>query len=214
LEFVVRKATLRNYLTLTTMKTSAFLLLIFFSITVYGQLPPAEEQIAAAVLAASSEQRDGATVYGFDADGNLIKLRQGTNELICLADNPFKKGFEVDCYHKDLEPFMARSRELRAQGKTNAEIFDIKEEEVKAGKLKMPNHDATLQVLSGPDGKYNPETGEVENANYRYVIYVPYATQESTGLPIKPVVFGGPWLMNPGTHRAHVMIGPPPNMRR
>ncbi len=194
----------------------AFLLLFLFSLmlTAYSQVPPAAEQIAMAVLAASPEQRDGATVYGYDANGNLIELRKGTNELICLTDNPFTKGFEVDCYHKDLEPFMARSRELRAQGKTNPEIFDIKEKEVREGKLKMPDRPTTLQVLSGPEGHYNPTTGEVENAEYRYVVYVPFATQETTGLPIKPVVYGGAWLMNPGTHRAHIMIGPPPNTRR
>ena len=178
------------------------------------QVPPPEEQIAAAVLAAGPEQRDGAMVYGYDAEGNFIVLRAGTNELICLADNPFTPGFEVDCYHKDLEPFMARSRELRAQGKTNPEIFAIKEKEAREGKLKMPDKPVALQVLSGPDGYYDPATGKVENARYRYVVYVPFATQESTGLPIKPVVYGGAWLMDPGTHRAHIMIGPPPNTRR
>ena len=196
------------------MKTPILFLFILLAYPSFAQVPPVAEQIAMAVLAASPEQREGATVYGVDANGNLIELRKGTNELICLTDNPFTKGFEVDCYHKDLEPFMARSRELRAEGKTNPEVFAIKEKEAREGTLKMPDKPVTLQVLSGPEGRYNPETGEVENARYRYVVYVPFATQESTGLPIKPVVFGGAWLMDPGTHRAHIMIGPPPNTRR
>jgi len=43
----------------------------------------------------------------------------------------------------------------------------------------------------------------------RYVIYIPYATPESTGIPLTPMVDGAPWIMNPGTHRAHIMINPP-----
>jgi hypothetical protein len=43
----------------------------------------------------------------------------------------------------------------------------------------------------------------------RYVIYIPFATPESTGIPLKPLTPGGPWIMNPGTHRAHIMINPP-----
>ena len=101
---------------------------------------------------------------------------------------------------------MARSRELRLQGKTNGEIFQIKEKEVKSGKLKMPDTPTTLHIAYGSDARYNPETGLIENAQYRYVVYIPFATQESTGLPLKPVVNGGPWLMDPGTHRAHIMI--------
>jgi hypothetical protein len=42
----------------------------------------------------------------------------------------------------------------------------------------------------------------------RYVIYIPFATSESTGLPLKPEIPGGPWLMDAGTHRAHIMLNP------
>ena len=160
-------------------------------------------------MSAPAELREGALVYGYNDSGKLVVLREGSNELICLADDPAKSGFNSACYHKDLEPFMARSRELRLEGKSNGEIFDIKEQEVKAGKLKMPDNPATLHISFGPDGKYNPETQTIDNVNYRYVVYIPYATQETTGLPLKPVVNGGPWLMDPGTHRAHIMISTP-----
>jgi len=43
----------------------------------------------------------------------------------------------------------------------------------------------------------------------RYVIYIPFATAESTGLPLAPSAPGMPWIMDPGTHRAHIMINPP-----
>ena len=193
------------------MKFNVLILLLGISLTSFGQNPPKNEQIAAAVSAAPESQQSGAMVYGFDGNGDLIILRKGSNELICLADNPQKKGFNVACYHKDLEPFMARSRELRKEGKNNGEIFDIKEKEAKAGTLKLPKQATTLHILSGPNGEYNPATGKVDNANYRYVVYIPFATQESSGLPLKPVVNGGPWLMDPGSHRAHIMISTPNN---
>ena len=105
---------------------------------------------------------------------------------------------------------MTRGNELRAEGKSSGEIFDIREAEAKSGKLKMPEQPTTLHLLEGPDGKYDSEKKEVTGAYYRYVVYIPWATAESTGLPTKPMVKGGPWIMDPGTHRAHIMISPRP----
>lgn len=187
-----------------------FIILLLTCIGCDAQIPNKEAQLAMAVQAAPEDKREGATVYGYDANGELVLLKEGTNELICLADNPNSKGLNIACYHRDLEPFMARGRALKTEGKSSAEIFNIREEEAKNGKLKMPENPATLHVLSGPDGKYNAEAMRVENANYRYVVYIPFATSESTGLPIRPMVPGGPWIMDPGTHRAHIMISPPP----
>ena len=119
------------------MKINILVLLVGISFTTCAQSSK-DEQIAAAVMAAPESQQAGAMVYGYDGNGDLIVLREGTNELICLADNPQKKGFNVACYHKDLEPFMARSRELRKEGKNNGEIFAIKEKEAKAGTLILP----------------------------------------------------------------------------
>ncbi|MEZ4829154.1 MAG: hypothetical protein R3C61_23145 [Bacteroidia bacterium] len=183
-------------------------LLVIFGVSAQD-IPSKDIQIAAAVMAAPEEERAGAAVIGYDENGKLVTLREGTNNFICLADDPTRPGFNVSAYHKDLEPFMARGRALKEEGKTNQEIFDMREAEVKAGTLKMPDHPTTLHVLSGKDGQYNPETGTVTGATLRYVVYIPWATAESTGLPLKPIVPGGPWIMDPGTHRAHIMISPP-----
>ena len=186
----------------------SLILAVLFSSCGYSQGPSAEIQIKTAVLAAPADKRDGAMVYGYNAKGDLVVLRQGTNEMVCLADNPNQKGLSVSCYHKDLEPFMARGRELKAAGKTTQEIFDIREAEAKSGKLMMPKQASNLQVFSAPDEAYNPTTGEVTKGSFRYVVYIPWATAASTGLPTKPEAPGMPWIMNPGTHRAHIMIDP------
>jgi hypothetical protein len=191
------------------MKYSHTLLIVLITgQTLFAQSPSADIQIKTALLAAPEDMRAGAMVYGYGAKGEMIVLRKGTNEMICMADNPNQKGLSVSCYHKDLEPFMARGRELKDAGKTTQEIFDIREAEAKSGKLLMPKQASNLQVFSASEEAYNATTGEVTKGSFRYVVYIPWATAASTGLPIKPEVPGMPWIMNPGTHRAHIMIDP------
>lgn len=172
-------------------------------------IPPADVQIKTAVLAAPADKQAGAMVYGYSEKNEFVVLRKGTNELVCLADDPAQKGLSVSCYHRDLEPFMKRGRDLKQQGKTAKEILDIREQEAKAKKLTMPAHPSSLFSYSAKDENYNAATGEIKDGYLRYVVYIPYATAESTGLPLKPEAPGMPWIMDPGTHRAHIMINPP-----
>jgi hypothetical protein len=193
------------------MKNLMALGLISISLAAFSQtVPKADIQIKTAILAAPTEQREKAMVYGYNDKGEFIVLQKGSNELVCLSDDPAQPGFSVSCYHKDLDAFMARGRELKKQGKDHQQIFEAREAEVKSGKLTMPKQPATLYSFSAADDKYNRETGEVLEGYLRYVIYIPYATAESTGLPLKPDAPGMPWIMDPGTHRAHIMINPAP----
>jgi hypothetical protein len=168
--------------------------------------PSAEQQIAGAVLAAPEERRADATVLGYDGSGTTVTLRKGTGDLICLADDPKEADFDVACYQKDLEPFMARGRELRAKGVADKERNQMRWKEVDDGKLAMPREARTLYILTGT--AYDAGTGTVTKAYRRYVVYIPYATAQSTGLSTMPVP-GGPWLMFSGTAGAHIMINPP-----
>lgn len=187
------------------------LAIIFFSNSACSQstVSNKEEQIKVAVLAAPEEARDAAHVYGYDDDGNFVTLREGSNDFICIADNPNREGFEVVSYHVDLEPFMARGRALREEGKSGQERSNIRAEEADNGKLKMPKKAATLHVYYGRDVEYDSENNTLKGAKYRYAVYMPYATQQSTGLSLTPNGPGHPWLMFPGQHNAHIMITPP-----
>ena len=90
------------------------ILLLFFlcclQFVVLGQnvIPSRDIQIKTAMLAAPADKKDSATVYGYSETKEFIQLRKGFNELICIADDPSQAGFNVACYHKDLEPFMQR----------------------------------------------------------------------------------------------------------
>ncbi len=167
-----------------------------------------DDLVATAVLAAPEASRAGSKVIGYNMAGEFVTLREGTNEFICLADDPNKDGFSAACYHQSLEPFMARGRALKGEGRSAQDIFTIREDEAKSGQLTMGDAGSTLHVYSGPEARYDPATGTVPGASYRYVVYVPFATAASTGLPEAPIAPNHPWIMDPGTHRAHIMISP------
>ena len=186
--------------------TMLFPMAIFAATATAAEVPSAQVQIAGAVLAAPAELREGAAVLGYDAKGEMVKIREGKNEMICLATDPAKTAFNVACYHKDLEPFMARGRELLAQKVTGAKRNEIRFKEVEEGKVPMSKEPRTLYVLTGTS--YDSATGKVQDSYLRWVIYVPFATPQSTGLSTKGSD-GAPWLMSPGTAGAHIMINPP-----
>lgn len=187
----------------------AFAALTLAAAEARAQTPTPEAQIGGALHAAPAGERDGAAVLGFAADGSLTTLREGSNTLICLADDPNQEGWSAACYHESLEPFMARGRELRAEGVTDSgELTQTRFAEADAGTLAMPEEPAMLYVLTG-DG-YDASADVVSNAFVRWVIYTPWATSESTGVSPQPTAPGAPWLMFPGTAGAHIMITPPP----
>jgi hypothetical protein len=182
-----------------------FALSLLLAPAVQAQSSPAL-RIAQAVSPAPSTLRAGATVLGYDSAGKLVTLRQGTNDLICLADDPRRKNFHVSCYFKALEPFMARGRELRAKGLSSDSADSVRANEIRAGKLAMPKTPTALYQLGAPREQVS-DSG-VKGARSLYVVYMPYATPASTGLTIQPLNDGGPWLMYPGKPWAHIMIAP------
>jgi hypothetical protein len=167
---------------------------------------PAERQVAGAVLPLPEPWRAGAKVLGYGADGKLTTLRAGSNDFICLADDPAEPGYHASCYHKGLEPFMARGRELRAQGKRREQVDSTRRADLRAGRYAIP-HNSALYQLFADTANYDAVSGTPKKVRPLYVVYTPDATSESTGLSAQPVR-GGPWIMYPGTPLAHIMIVP------
>ena len=188
----------------------ATLLVILYGVNqvVVAQVPSEVDQIGAAILAAPDDAQEDATVMGYKRAGHVVMLRQGTNELVCLTDDPEKDGFSVACYHKDLEPYMARGRELREAGVGAAENLATREAEVEAGTLAWPEKARSLYIRAGAEGAYDSNTKSAPGSSVRYVVYIANATAESTGLAESPGAPGAPWLMGGGTFRAHIMIMP------
>ncbi|MEO5824653.1 MAG: hypothetical protein ABIR59_02095 [Gemmatimonadales bacterium] len=178
-----------------------------FALIAQTSAPTADRQIALAVLPLPEEFRANATVLGYAAGGKLVSLRAGTGAMTCLADDPRSASFHVACYHKSMEPFMARGRALRASGVEGDKVDTVRFREVRAGKIKMPKQ-AALWSISGDSTVANVAAGTVgAAARALYVVYMPYATPASTGLPAAPSR-GAPWVMYPGTPKAHIMFVP------
>jgi len=171
-----------------------------------ADVPAATQQIAAAVLALPTEYREGAKVLGYrGGTKGFVTLREGTGPFTCLASDPAGKMFHVACYHQTLEPFMARGRELRASGTPDNRVDTVRFAEVKSGKLQMPKQPASLYQLFG--GTFDPATSTVKDAKQLFVIYISGATGATTVLSEKPLE-GAPWIMYPGTPKAHIMLTP------
>jgi hypothetical protein len=167
-------------------------------------LPTVEQQIGAAVVALPKDMRDSATVMGYRTKDKLEVLRVGTNGMTCLALFAIQKDFHVACYQNSMEPFMARGRELRAQGVQGDQIDSVRFREVRSGKIKMPALAIMYQLYGGPTS-FDPATGNVTNVSQLLLLYMPYATGKSSGLS-EHLNDNGPWLMFPGTPKAHMML--------
>ncbi|HEX6609312.1 MAG TPA: hypothetical protein VF051_00910 [Hyphomicrobiaceae bacterium] len=187
---------------------AAALLLAAPQASAQSALMSRDAQIAAAVAPLPEEFRAQAVVLGYVAGSQtLTELRRGSGPFHCLADDPADERFHVACYHSSLEPFMARGRALRAQGVTGAAVDSARFAEIKAGTLLMPTEPAALYSLTVALTGVNAATGELTGARPLYVVYIPFATSELTGLPKTPA--GNlPWLMFPGTPKAHIMFVP------
>lgn len=166
-------------------------------------IPSQSVQIAAAVTALPDELQAGAAVLGYKTPGKLETLRAGKNDLICLAPEPAAKQFHSACYHTAMEPFMARGRELRAEGVKGAMVDSARFAEVRKGTLKVPAQASMLYQVFG--GTFDEATGKVTGGNRLFVTYIPFATSTTTGLSAKPSD-KLPWIMFPGTPKAHIMF--------
>lgn len=190
-------------------RRALFFLLLSSPVTAQSsaKILPDQGQITAAVLPAPAEFRATAKVWGYDARGTMTLLRRGSGPLTCLAPDPAVPQFHVACYHNSLETFMARGRSLRAQGVKGSEVDSVRFREIRKGRLRMPSAPAVLYTLTGPPGSFDAKTGTAPAAEALFVIYVPNATGKSLGITEKPSATA-PWVMSPGTPRAHIMFVP------
>ena len=74
--------------------------LLVASSPAFAQDAPAPDDaalIASAESAAPAAVATGATIHGFDASGQMVTLREGTNGWWCMPDNPTTPGPDPMC---------------------------------------------------------------------------------------------------------------------
>jgi hypothetical protein len=171
-------------------------------------VPPASQQIAAAVLPLPQPMRDQATVMGYGPDRALIKLRQGSNGMVCTAMRPGSDEFDVRCYHESFMPLIRRLRDLNAQELKQSEVDRIINDEVKSGKLVLPDHPTAGYRMLGPISAYHVATNTADKEIESWQsVHFPYKTAAEIGLPEEGTVARTmPYVMSSGTFWSHVMI--------
>lgn len=159
-----------------------------------------QELIAEAVRPLPEDLRANATVYRYDStSGDRIVLRQGSNHVECRPKD--EEGF-TRCSPTANASRSDMSAKLRAQGMSDEDVS------------------ATLETAEAR-GLVNPRIfgslsyrlfDEPDRIQLLWIISVPNATPEQLGMPTGSqrdnslAGRGTPWMMNPGTPGAHLMI--------
>ena len=176
---------------------AAVMLTAPFAHAAMAQGMSAADQITQAVSAAPESLRAGATVVNYDAKGDPVVLRQGTNDIVCTPNQPGGASYSVGCYAKVLRAQHDMQAKEKADGKDPKTIGADVQAALASGKLPKPPMGTAMYSLSGKTEA---------SARGMWVVLVPGMTAEQSGLPTQPTANGTPWLMRAGTPGAHIHI--------
>ena len=148
--------------------------------------------VASAESAAPAAISTGATIYGFDADGQMTTVREGTNQYWCIADDPATPTPDPMCGDANgMEWVMAWI------GKTEP----------------PPGHVGLIYMLAGGSDASNTDpyaTAETNDNNWVTTgphIMIMNATDLMAGYPTDPDPDPSmPYVMYAGTPYAHLMV--------
>jgi hypothetical protein len=155
-----------------------------------------EDPIAASLVAAPANMREGATVIKWKPDFTYDTLKKGTNRLVCYDRSGFpgQQPYSIECTSIANLDRAAQNLKFEMGGdkvKTQA-MVDAAE---KDGTRVKPEFGSVWYHVMGPDK---------EHPRNHMTIAVPGATTASLGLPDNNKQ-GGVWIMNAGTTTAHLM---------
>ena len=147
-------------------------------------------------------------MLGYDAQGAVVTLRKGIErDRLPRRRSARQEPSAVSCYHKDLEPFMARGREL---GGARREGHRTRRAALEGDRGRQAHHAARAAFAPRPHcERLRPRDRPGDRRAYvRWVVYTPFATPETTGLPVAPVPGGPVADVSRGRPSAHIMINP------
>ena len=147
------------------------------------------------LLAAPTNQREGATVIKWKPDFTYETLKKGTNRLVCYdrSGQPGQQPFSLECTSIGNLERVAQNMKFEAMGDKKQAMLDAAE---KDGTRVKPEFGSVFYNLGGADR---------ERARTHTTVALPFATAQSLGLPDNNKQ-GGAWIMNGGTSTAHLMI--------
>ena len=176
---------------------------------------PRERQIELALSAAPTEVSSKATVYILGPKG-YEKVREGTNGFSCLIERSFIGTTQASsapaCFDAEgsrtIMVAYLRREELRAEGKSEAEIKDDIAKGYKDGRFKVPGP-GFLYMMSNENYVYDSDSKESGYVPPHLMFYAPYKTAKDVGYEsISPTMV--PYLTGPGEPEALIVVAKKP----
>ena len=171
---------------------------------------PRERQIELALSAAPTEVSNNATVY-------ILGVLEGTNGFSCLIERSFagttQNSSAPACFDAEgsrtLMLTYLRREDLRAQGKSEAEIKDDIAKGFQDGRFKVPGP-GFLYMMSNENYVYDSESKESGFVPPHLMFYAPYKTAKDLGYEsTSPTMV--PYLTYPGPEGLIVVAAQKPS---
>jgi hypothetical protein len=148
---------------------------------------PRQQQIDLALSAAPTEVSSKAAVYALGPKG-YERVREGTNGFSCLIERSFSGTTQTSsapaCFDAEgsrtIMLTYLRREELRAQGKSEADIKADIAQGYKDGRFKAPGP-GFLYMMSGENYVYNSESKQSGFVPPHMMFYAPYKTAKDVG---------------------------------
>ena len=177
---------------------------------------PRQQQIELALSAAPAEVSSKATVYILGRQG-YEKVRQGTDGFSCFIWRSFKETMQVSaapaCFDAEgsrtLMVTAMRREELRAQGKSEAEIKDEIAKGYKDGRFKAPGP-GFLYMMSNENYFYDSEARQWRTVPPHVMFYAPNKTVKDVGYESKSPAMV-PYLTGDGPEALMVVMAKNPS---
>jgi hypothetical protein len=172
---------------------------------------PRQQQIELALIAAPTGVSSKATVYILGPKG-YEKIRDGTNGFSCLIERSFVGTTQASsapaCFDAEgsrtIMLTYLRREELRAEGKSEAEIKDDIAKGFKEGRFKVPGP-GFLYMMSNENYVYDSDSKESGFVPPHLMFYAPYKTAKDLGYEsISPTMM--PYLTLPGEPEGLIVV--------
>jgi hypothetical protein len=176
---------------------------------------PPERQVELALRAAPTGVSSKAAVYILGPKG-YEKVREGTNGFSCLVERSFVGTTQASsapaCFDAEgsrtIMLTYLRREELRAEGKSEAEIKDDIAKGYKDGRFKVPGP-GFLYMMSSENYVYDSNSKKSGYVPPHLMFYAPYKTAKDLGYEsISPTML--PYLTVPGEPEALIVVAVPP----
>jgi len=167
-----------------------------------------DRQIELALSAAPPAVAANAAVYVLARNG-YEKVRDGSNGFSCMVERELVTTMEPQCFDAEgsRTTLLARLHveELRAQGKSEAEIARAIRDGYRAGRFRAPTKPGIVYMLSDENWVFDPSSQKIIHFPGHLMFYAPFMTAQDLGYETEATL---PYLVHPGAPDALMIVVP------